>query len=118
MDKNQIVQELETCLNDMTMALNEMRREYGEGLYFRKDRMGNWLAKDLLLAKVEALSALARLGVVPEDSLKDEILAIHRPSEDHPIGKDAYCVGCWEACGMEGTPSWPCQTARVVLTED
>lgn len=42
------------------------------------------------------------------------VLAIHRPSADHGVGKDPYCIGCWEAGGTDGAPTWPCPTAWAV----
>lgn len=41
------------------------------------------------------------------------VLALHRPSTDHnPVG-DPYCVGCWQAGGFDGAPSYPCPTASA-----
>jgi hypothetical protein len=39
---------------------------------------------------------------------------LHRPSSDHREGFEPYCVGCWEAGGMDGAPSWPCPTVRLL----
>ncbi len=43
------------------------------------------------------------------------VLALHYPSDDHnEPGWEPYCVGCWEAGGMDGAPTYPCPTARAL----
>lgn len=42
------------------------------------------------------------------------LLAIHRPSADHGDGYHPYCIGCWEAGGQDGAPSWPCPTVETI----
>lgn len=56
-----------------------------------------------LLGNVAAEQDDARLAVT-------RARAIHVPSTDHGTGFDPYCVGCWEAGGQDGAPSWPCPT--------
>lgn len=45
------------------------------------------------------------------------VLRIHRPVEHEVEGYLPYCHGCWEAGGMDGAPSWPCETARALGAE-
>lgn len=42
------------------------------------------------------------------------VVALHRPSTDHGPDHDPYCVGCYEAGGYDGAPSWPCPTFQAV----
>lgn len=35
--------------------------------------------------------------------------AIHKPVQEAPE-YDPFCVGCWDAGGQDGAPSWPCPT--------
>lgn len=39
---------------------------------------------------------------------------LHKPSTDHGEGYDPYCVGCWEAGGMDAAPLHPCPTIRAL----
>lgn len=50
-----------------------------------------------------------------EVAAKRLLLGLHRPSTDHG-DQDPYCVGCWEAGGMDGAPTYPCQTVRRLAT--
>lgn len=43
-----------------------------------------------------------------------KVLALHLPSTNHPDWADPYCVGCWEECGQDAAPTWPCKTAQMV----
>lgn len=43
-----------------------------------------------------------------------KIVELHRPSTDHGDTYDAYCVGCWEEGGMDGAPTYPCRTIRII----
>lgn len=47
----------------------------------------------------------------------EAVLDIHKPSVDHRAGFDPYCVGCWDAGGMDGAPSYPCATAKALGVE-
>lgn len=47
------------------------------------------------------------------DETVDRILKIHRSSSDHGT-RSPYCVGCWEAGGMDGAPTYPCPTVRAI----
>lgn len=40
--------------------------------------------------------------------------ALHAPSTDHPAGSDPYCLGCWQAGGEDGAPSYPCPTVQAI----
>lgn len=53
-------------------------------------------------------------GVSGNDA-RSRVLVIHQPSKDHGLDKDPYCIGCWRAGGMDGAPSYPCETALAVL---
>jgi hypothetical protein len=52
--------------------------------------------------------------VLAEVDAKRRILELHRASTDHHADKDPYCVGCWEAGGLDGAPSHPCPTLRLL----
>jgi hypothetical protein len=41
----------------------------------------------------------------------EDVLALHRPKDR---AFDACCVGCWEAGGEDGAPSWPCPTVTAI----
>ena len=45
----------------------------------------------------------------------ERVQALHRPSLDHGAGFDPYCVGCFEAAGEDGAPSWEdCPTLKAL----
>jgi hypothetical protein len=48
----------------------------------------------------------------------EAVRVLHRPSTDHGEDFDPYCVGCWEAGGMDGAPSWPCPTVQALPTTE
>lgn len=58
-----------------------------------------------------AITAVVKMEVA---MLTRKIMDIHQPSGPQAAGRDPYCVGCWEEGGMDGAPTWPCATARVV----
>ena len=40
--------------------------------------------------------------------------AVHFQSTDHRFALDAYCRGCYEACGYDAAPLWPCPTITAI----
>lgn len=42
------------------------------------------------------------------------VLSVHRPSQEDDPRYDPHCVGCWEAGGEDGAPSWPCPTVDAL----
>jgi hypothetical protein len=63
------------------------------------------------------LAAEQRGLLIGADEVRLRVEAIHRPSTNHSAGYKPYCLGCWEAGGEDGAPSWPCPTIAALANK-
>lgn len=75
--------------------------------------VGRCLA-DLRVARDDISPSSPYARTLAECAAKRALVKFHQPMPVQDAKYDPNCKGCWEASGMDGAPTYPCPSLRMI----